>query len=451
MALSSLWPFTRKKLTVIQFERFELANGLKVLVHEDHDTPMAALNVLYNVGSRDENPDRTGFAHLFEHLMFGGSANIPDFDAPLQMAGGENNAFTNTDYTNFYEVLPAQNLETAFWLESDRMLSLNFSKKSLEVQRKVVVEEFKETCLNQPYGDMWHHLSKLAYQQHPYRWPVIGLVPEHVEAATLNDVKKFFFNHYRPNNAILVVAGKVKTEEVKVLAEKWFGAIPAGLVPERKLAVEPVQTEFRELSLDSPVPLDALYLGFPCPERLSPDYYAMDLLSDVLGNGSSSRLFRRLLKEKQLFSSIDCYHSGTLDPGLFIIEGRPAGGVNIADAEAAIWAEIQDLIDHGVGENELQKCKNRAESALVFSELSILSKAMSLAIYELLGDANMLNEEPEKYAQVSTDDVQRMAATLLTKNRCNRLIYKSMGPEHVASFVGAEEDDEDEGDLFYFN
>jgi zinc protease len=435
---------------VIHFERYTLANGLKVLVHEDPDTPMAALNVLYNVGSRDENPERTGFAHLFEHLMFGGSANIPDFDAPLQMAGGENNAFTNTDYTNFYEVLPAQNLETAFWLESDRMLSLNFDRKSLSVQRKVVVEEFKETCLNQPYGDMWHHLSKLAYQAHPYRWPVIGAVPEHVQKATMKDVKRFFTDHYRPNNAILAVAGKVKASEVLALAEKWFGEIPSGELKARKLPIEPPQTEMRSLELESNVPLDALYLAFPCCDRLHPDFYAVDLLSDILANGSSSRLYRRLLKEKQLFSQIDCYLSGTLDPGLFIIEGRPAAGVELADAEAAIWAELHEIIREGVPEQELQKCKNRAESALAFSELSVLNKAMNLAFYELLGDAGMMNQERAQYEKVSTADLQRLAGELFQQSHCNRLVYKSLGPEHVGSFVGTDED-EDDADLFYFN
>ncbi len=408
---------------MITYNRFILSNGLRVLVHEDDSTPMVALNVLYNVGSRDEHPERTGFAHLFEHLMFGGSANIPDFDDPIQMAGGENNAFTNSDMTNFYDILPAQNLEIAFWLESDRMLSLNFDPKVLTTQQKVVVEEFKETCLNQPYGDAWHHLSDMAYRVHPYRWPTIGLTPKHIEDATLDDVQDFFFKYYRPNNAILVVSGNVKTKEVRRLAEKWFGDIPPGDVPARNLPLEPKQTEKRRRHNEASVPLDAFYLAFHMPARAGQDYYVADLLSDVLSNGQSSRLFRRLLKEKQLFSSIDCYVSGSLDPGLFIIEGKPSEGVSLETAKNAIWEELELLKAKTIPETELQKLQHKVESTLTFSETNVLNKAINLAFFELMGDASLINDEAKLYQRVNTTNLQHMAQKIFTEDNCSELIY----------------------------
>ncbi len=408
---------------MIEFSRFELANGLRVLVHEDDTTPMAAFNVLYDVGARDESPDKTGFAHLFEHLMFGGSLNVPDFDDPIQLAGGENNAFTNNDMTNFYDTVPAQNIETAFWLESDRMLSLNFSEQVLDVQRKVVVEEFKETCLNEPYGDMMHLLSDLVYKQHPYRWPTIGLTPAHIEGTTMPDVKDFFFHYYRPNNAILVVSGNVKTEQIRVLAEKWFGDIPRGEVPARNLPEEPEQTEFRQLTKEANVPVDAIYLAFRMAARSDPDFYVADLLSDILCTGPSSRLYRHLLKERQLFSGIDCFVSAFLDPGLFIIEGKPAEGVSLEAAAAAIWEELEKLKNELVPGHELQKIKNKAESNLIFSEMSALNKAINLAFFELMGDPDLINKEAEIYQQISAADIQRVAQQMLRMENCSQLCY----------------------------
>lgn len=410
---------------MIEFSRFELDNGLRVLVHEDHSTPMAAVNVLYNVGARDESPDKTGFAHLFEHLMFGGSANIPDFDDPIQRAGGENNAFTNNDITNFYDILPSQNLEVAFWLESDRMLSLNFDEKVLEVQRKVVVEEFKETCLNEPYGDVWHHIADMAYKEHPYRWPTIGKVPKHVEEATMDDVKTFYYKYYRPNNAILVVAGDVTVEEVKLLAQKWFGDIPKGNVPRRNIPNEPPQRKFEQRINQASVPIDALYLAFHMPSRTHKDFYATDLLSDILCNGQSSRLYRKLLKEEQLFSSIDCYITGNIDPGLLIIEGKPAKGISLEKAEAVIWEELEQLKTTPIPELELQKVKNKIESTLVFSEMNILNKAINLAFFELLGDAHLINKEVALYQEVMPLDIHRMANQVFTKDNCSELYYKA--------------------------
>ncbi len=403
-----------------------------MLIHEDNSTPMVAVNVLYNVGSKDESAEKTGFAHLFEHLMFGGSANIPDFDEPIQMAGGENNAFTNNDITNFYDVLPAENLEVALWLESDRMLSLNFDEKVLEVQRKVVVEEFKETCLNEPYGDVWHHISELAYEVHPYRWPTIGKVPKHVEDATLEDVKQFFFKFYRPNNAVLAIVGNVKTQETLALVEKWFADIPAGETYLRQIPTEPKQVVSHIRQAEGRVPLDALYLVFHTCGRGETDFYAVDLLSDVLGNGPSSRLFRRLLKEKKLFSHIDCYITASIDPGLLIIEGKPSEGVSIPEAEAAIWQELDLLKKEAISEKELQKLKNKSESALVFSEASVLNKAINLAFFEAIGDTAMINREVELYEAVTVEDLFRLANEVFTLENCSKLIYKATLPRGEA-------------------
>ncbi|MCB0589566.1 MAG: insulinase family protein [Phaeodactylibacter sp.] len=412
---------------MIKFERFRLDNGLTVLVHEDDSTPMAVVNILYNVGARDESPEKTGFAHLFEHLMFGGSANIPDFDTPIQMAGGENNAFTNNDITNFYDMLPAENLEVALWLESDRMMSLNFDERVLEVQRKVVVEEFKETCLNEPYGDVWHHIADMAYKVHPYRWPTIGKVPKHVEEATLDDVRRFFYRYYRPNNAILAIAGNVDAEQVKGLVEKWFGDIPAGEMIERQLPQEPPQKRLERRINEANVPVDAIYLAFHMPARNHADYYAADLISDVLSNGSSSRLYRRLLKEQELFSSIDCYVTGSIDPGLLIVEGKPATGVSLDEASAAIWKELTELKKELIPEEELQKLKNKIESTLVFSELNVLNKAINLSFFELLGDAELINKEAGLYQKVTTADLHRVAKEILTEENCSELYYKAKG------------------------
>lgn len=410
---------------MIKYERWVLDNGLRVLVHEDKSTPMAAVNVLYDVGSRDEHPEKTGFAHLFEHLMFGGSAHIPDFDEWMQKAGGEDNAFTNNDITNFYEVLPAENLETALWLESDRMLSLNFDQKSLNVQRKVVVEEFKETCLNEPYGDVWHHLSDLAFKVHPYRWPVIGLEPGHVAGASLKDVEDFFYKYYRPNNAVLVVSGNVDTDEVRRLAEKWFGAIPPGQTPSRQLPREPRQEAYRRKVHRADVPVDALYMTFHIPGRADDGFYPADLLSDILCNGPSSRLFRRLYKEQKIFTHVDSYVVGHFDPGLLLIEGKLSQGITAEQAEAAVWNEIRQICDQPIPEQELQKWKNKAESNLVYSELTAMSKALNLAYFEALGDADRINYEADLYNRITVEEIQACAKEILSESNCCALHYLS--------------------------
>lgn len=409
---------------MVPFTRKILPNGLHVLVHEDNSTPLVAVNVAYYVGSRDEKSDKTGFAHLFEHLMFAGSKHVPDFDDPLQRAGGENNAYTTNDYTTFYEILPAENLETALWLESDRMLALNISKKALDVQRKVVVEEFKETCLNEPYGDAWHHLSELMYHEHPYRWPVIGLVPEHVEKAELDDVRAFFKHWYTPNNAVLAVAGNIRADDVFQLAEKWFGAIPPGPEAHRHLTPEPPQDTPRRREVRSAnAPVPAVYLAFRTPARLHPDFYTVDLLSDVLAQGQSSRLYRRLLKERQMFSQIDAYITANIDPGLLVIEGRPAEGVSPDAALAAIWEELNELKKQPIDERELQKIQHRFESTVVFSETSVLNKAQNLAFYELLDRAELMNEEVGTYLAVTTTDLHRAANDLFQERNSATLIY----------------------------
>ena len=408
-----------------QFERFVLSNGLRVLVHEDASTPMAVVNVLYDVGARDENPEQTGFAHLFEHLMFGGSVNIESYDEPLQMAGGENNAYTTNDLTNYYCQLPTENIETAFWLESDRMLSLAFSEKSLDVQRKVVCEEFKEHYLNKPYGDAWHKMRELAYQVHPYRWMTIGKELKHVEDAQLSDVKNFFFKHYTPSNAILVVAGNVKTKEVLSLAEKWFGSIPSGNKYNRQLPQEAAQKEARRMELKADVPLDAFYKTWHMAARRDREYYVTDLITDILGGGASSRLYQTLVKEQQLFSNIDCYHFGSTDAGLLTIEGKLVKSVKVEDAEKAVDLEITRLTEEKVSEKELQKVIHKTESTILFEDMGVMSRAASLAYYELLGDAELMNQELGHYQSVSTTDLQNTCEKVFHPGNSNTIYYLS--------------------------
>lgn len=408
---------------MVNFNRFTLDNGLRVLVHEDHTTPMAVVNILYDVGARDENPEQTGFAHLFEHLMFGGSVNIPVYDEPLQRVGGENNAFTSNDITNYYVTLPAVNLETAFWLESDRMLSLAFSEKSLEVQRNVVMEEFKQRYLNQPYGDVWLKLRPMVYKHHPYRWATIGKELSHIENAHIDDVKAFFKKHYNPQNAIMVVGGDVTVDQVKSLSDKWFGAIPSGEKYLRDLPQEPDQHEERRETVTAKVPLNDVYIAFQSPGRLDQDYYAIDLLSDILARGNSSRLYRSLVKDKQLFSEIHAYMTGSIDKGMFVVEGKPAEGVSIEQAEAAIWEQLELIKQTEVQADELTKVKNKTESTLMFSEMSLLDKAMNLAYYELLGDANTLNDEAERYLAITAEQVKAAANYIFRKDNSSTLIY----------------------------
>ena len=409
---------------MLQFERFTLENGLRVIVHHDDTTPMVALNILYDVGARDEDPNRTGFAHLFEHLMFGGSVNIPEYDEPLQMAGGENNAYTTNDITNYYIQLPLKNIETAFWLESDRMLSLAFGEKSLDTQRKVVSEEFKEHYLNKPYGNAWEHLRALAYTTHPYQWMTIGKELKHIEEAQLDDVKAFFFKHYRPVNAVMCVAGNVTTEQVKQLAEKWFGPIPAGDKYIRKVPAEPAQLAARVKTVYADVPLDALYKVWHIDGRLALPYYAADLITEIMGNGFASRLYQRLVKEQQLFSNISCYQTGSLDPGLLVVEGKIVEGKNIEDANAAVEREMKLFVDEGVTDDELQKARNKIEAMIEFEDMALLSRANNLAFYELLGDAQMINEELGRYQAVTPAFLKDVASNVLREDNSCTLFYR---------------------------
>jgi len=408
---------------MVKFNRFTLNNGLRVIVHEDHTTPMAVLNILYDVGARDENPEQTGFAHLFEHLMFGGSVNIPSYDEPLQRVGGENNAFTSNDITNYYITLPSANIETAFWLESDRMLSLAFSEKSLEVQRNVVIEEFKQRYLNQPYGDVWLKLRPMVYKKHPYQWATIGKEIKHIEDAKIEDVKAFFKKHYNPQNAIMVVGGDVTLEQVKILAEKWFGSIPAGEKYHRNLPQEPEQHEERRDTVTAAVPLNDVYIAFQMGDRLDESYYTAELLSDILSRGNSSRLYRGLVKDKQIFSEVHAYMTGSLDKGMFVFEGKPLENISIEQAEAAIWEELEKIKTIDIPADELTKVQNKTESTMIFSEMSLLDKAMNLAQFELLGDADMLNHETAKYLKVTAGQIKALANQLFRKDNSSTLIY----------------------------
>lgn len=410
---------------MIHYDQFVLDNGLKVFVHEDNSTPIAAVNILYNVGSRDEDPSRTGFAHLFEHLMFGGSRHIPSYDEPLQKVGGENNAFTSPDITNYYITLPAANLETAFWLESDRMLGLSFDPQVLDVQQRVVIEEFKQRYLNQPYGDVWLKLRPLVYEQHPYRWATIGKDISHIENATLDDVRAFFYKYYLPNNAVLVVAGNVTTEQVKQLCAKWFAPIPAGAPYVRNVPKEPLQTAARHLDVSAKVPLNGLYKAWHMPGRFQEGYVTTDLLSDMLGRSKSSRLYQQLLRDNPLFSNVGAYLTSSDDPGLLVVQGTLNEGVSLEEADAAVEAVVADFIDQTVAEEELAKVKNQGEATLAFSEVELLNRAMNLAFAANAGDPEWVNQEAAQIQAVTPDDVQAMARQVLRKENGSTLYYRA--------------------------
>lgn len=411
---------------MIQVNRYTLANGLRIVHNEDDSTQMVALNLLYDVGARDEDPSHTGFAHLFEHLMFGGSLHIPDYDTPVQNAGGENNAWTNNDITNYYITLPHQNVETGFWLESDRMLSLDFSPKSLEVQRQVVIEEFKQRNLNQPYGDASHLLRELAYESHPYRWPTIGKEIAHIAQATLEEVKDFFYRFYAPNNAILAVTGHISFEETIRLAEKWFGPIPARNISPRQLPAEKPQTAVRRKTVERKVPVDAIYMAFHMSNRMHPDYYVYDMITDILSNGRSSRFIQSLVQKQKLFTSIDAYISGSLDEGLLHVTGKPVEGVSLEQAEEAIWKELEKMKTVPVSEQELEKVKNRYESEQIFNNINYLNVATNLAFFELTGKAEDINEEVGKYRAVTAEQIQATSARCFVPENCSILYYKAI-------------------------
>lgn len=408
---------------MIEFEQFTLENGLKVIFHQDKTTPFAGINILYNVGARHENEEKTGFAHLFEHLMFGGSVNIPDYDTPLQKAGGDNNAFTTSDFTNYYLTVPKENIETAFWLESDRMLSLDFNQKSLDTQKSVVIEEFRQRYYNQPYGDIWLYLRPLAYKKHPYKWSVIGKSIEHVESANLDDVKSFFYHHYAPNNAIMAVSGNLELAQVKELSEKWFSPIERRDVAICEKTPEPEQTEAQFLQLERDVPMNAIYKAYHMCGKDSLDYYPTDLLSDVLSNGQSSRLYQTLVKEKKIFQSVDAYITDDMEGGLFLFSGKVADDIDIKDAEKELMKEIKLISEEKVSAYELEKVKNKIISNLIFSEVNYMNKALNLCVYELLGDATQINSENERYKNVCVEDIQNVAKKIFRPENCSTIHY----------------------------
>jgi zinc protease len=410
---------------MIKFSRFTLGNGLRVLIHEDKSTPLVAMNILYNVGSRDEDPEMTGLAHLFEHLMFGGSVNIPDYDTPLQLVGGDNNAFTNNDITNYFLTVPSENIETGFWLESDRMLELDFSQRNLDTQKQVVIEEFNQRYLNQPYGDALLKLRPLAYKVHPYRWPTIGMDITQVENTSLDQVKKFFFAHYAPNNAILVLTGNITCELAYRLTQKWFGPIEYRNVQSRNLPAEPVQNEGRFLAIEKDVPSNALYKAWHVGPRNSADFYTLDLITDLLAGGESGRLHTELVRGKKLFSEINAYLSSDIDPGLIIVQGKLMDNIDLEHAEKAVNEVIANLqIGDGI-KDEMEKVKNKFESSTVFSNSNILNKAMNLSFCELLGDPDLINQEVDAYRKVSREMMIEASGKYFVASNCSTLYYKS--------------------------
>jgi zinc protease len=411
---------------MIHFKRHILKNGLRVIVHEDKSTPICAVNLLYKVGSKNEKPDKTGLAHLFEHLMFSGSKNVKDFDKPIQQAGGENNAFTNNDITNYYCILPSQNLDIALWLESDRMANLTITQKKLENQKSVVIEEFKETCLNEPYGDVWHHLSSLVFKKHPYKWPVIGSEIAHISSVYLEDANDFFHKHYHPGNAVLCIAGPLDFQKVVEKVSYWFEDIPGHFAEGPVLEMEEEQHSKRFKLIEADVPADSIYMAFRMADRMSADYFKADLISDILSNGRSSRLYQELVKKKELFTHIDAYITSTVDPGMLIIEGKLSGQITLENAENAIWEVLHNLKSECISERELGKLKNKVESTLIFSEMGVMHKAINLAYFEALGDADLINREVAMYRSISSDDIQLHANTLLRPENCSVLYYRKL-------------------------
>jgi len=414
---------------MIKYNRFTLDNGLRVLVHEDKSTPLVAMNILYDVGSRDEDPEMTGLAHLFEHLMFGGSVNVPDYDLPLQMVGGENNAFTNNDITNYYLTIPSENIETGFWLESDRMLELDFSQKNLDTQRSVVIEEFNQRYLNQPYGDAILKLRPLAYKVHPYRWPTIGMDISHIEKTNLDQIKKFFFSHYAPNNAILTITGNITLAKAEMLTRKWFGPIEKRNLQKRHLHQEPQQTETRTQTLEIDVPSDAIYKVWHIGGRMSPDFYTLDLVTDLLAGGETGRLHTKLVRDKKLFSEINAYITSDIDPGLIIVQGKLMKDIDIQNAEESVNEVIEGLKEEAGLKEEMEKVKNKFESSTVFSNTNILNKAINLSFYELLGDPEQVNREVEDFRKVTSGMVVEAASRYFSHENCSTLYYKSTRKE----------------------
>ena len=408
---------------MIPYTRKILSNGLTVVVNRDRASKLAAVNLLYRVGARNENSDRTGFAHLFEHLMFRGTRAVPNFDLPVQMASGDNNAFTNNDYTDFYITLPKDNLETALWLESDRMAGLDITAEKLDTEKRVVIEEYRQRYLNQPYGDQTMLLRALAYRTHPYRWAAIGLTPDHIEQATLADVEAFYRRHYHPSNAILSISADLDEERMLELAARWFEPLADRAEAAEPIPQEPRQCEARRQEVERDVPATTVTVAYHMGARTDADFYTADLVSDLLAGGDSGRLYTHLVKERQLLSSVNAYITGDVDPGLFIFTGQLLPGTAPEAAEAAFREEIEALQRDAATEYEIEKVKNKFEANTLFGELNVMNKAMNLGFYEMLGNLPLINGEVGRYRSVTADDIRSFSSRTLTPENSSTLIY----------------------------
>ena len=416
---------TSKNKIMITYDKTILSNGLTVIANRDRASRMAAVNILYKVGARNENPARTGLAHLFEHLMFRGTHQVPDFDTPVQMACGENNAFTNNDYTDFYITLPCDNIETALWLESDRMTGLNLSEEACQIEKRVVIEEFRQRYLNQPYGDLNMLLRSMVYKTHPYRWATIGISPEHIEQASIEEIHDFYQRFYHPSNAILSVSGDFEAEKVFALAEKWFGGIADKAFPIAPIPQELAQTEARRLEVEREVPATTIVIAFHMGNRLSHDFFLGDMTSDLLAGGDSARLYERLIKIKRMFASVNAYISGDVDSGMFVFTGQLLPTTTEAEAEAAFWEEIGELKSGKISDYELEKVKNKFEANTLFGELNVMNKAMNLGYYQMIGDLPLINREVEIYRSLTRDEVADFSRRTFTKENSSTLIYRA--------------------------
>ncbi len=410
---------------MIEYRQTRLANGLTVIANRDGASRMAAVNILYKVGARNEDPRRTGFAHLFEHLMFRGTREVPDFDTPVQMACGENNAFTNNDYTDFYITLPVANIETALWLESDRMTGLDLSAEACEVEKRVVIEEFRQRYLNQPYGDMNMLLRALAYERHPYRWATIGLTPDHIEAATLDEVRDFYRRFYHPSNAILSVSADIDPDEVFALAEKWFAPIADSGCAATPIPPEPEQRAARRRVVERDVPATAITVAYHMGDRLSRDFHAGDMASDLLAGGDSARLYEHLIKGEKLFSGVNAYITGDVDCGLFVFTGQLLPSTTEERAEEALRREAEELMRGAISDYEMEKVKNKFEANTLFGELNVMNKAMNLGYYAMLGDTALVNREVDIYRSLTADDVADFSRRTFRADNSSTIIYRA--------------------------
>lgn len=410
---------------MISYDKTSLANGLTVIVNRDKASRMVAVNILYKVGARNENPECTGLAHLFEHLMFRGTHQVPDFDTPVQMACGENNAFTNNDYTDFYITLPRDNIETALWLESDRMTGLDLSEEACQIEKRVVIEEFRQRYINQPYGDLNMILRSMAYKKHPYRWATIGMSPDHIERASIEDIRDFYRRFYHPSNAILSVSGDFQPDKIFTLAEKWFGGIEDIAYPIDPIPQEPIQTEARRVEVERDVPATTIVIAFHMGNRLSHDFFLGDMTSDLLAGGDSARLYEHLIKNKRMFASVNAYISGDVDCGMFVFTGQLLPSTTESEAEAAFWDEMEELKNGIISDYELEKVKNKFEANTLFGELNVMNKAMNLGYYQMIGDLDLINREVEIYRSLMREEVADFSQRTFRKENSSTLIYRA--------------------------